>query len=104
MAELEFLKGLYDEGAKRLEEGRRIGELPVTRQTTKMMETLVKLTKDGGVLSKAYAGIDKAFANDLKLINRQLSGLADSWDELFEEARDAQDSGGVGSGPPADFF
>ena len=92
MAELKFLKGLYEEGGKRLEEAQDIGNLSPVKGTVKQLDTLVKLTKDGGVTSNNLKKIDPQFQRDLKVINRQLQRISEVFEQLIGEAGAAQEA------------
>ena len=92
MAELEFLKGLYEEGGKRLEEAQEIGNISPVKGIVKQLDTLVKLTKDGGVTSNNLKKIDPQFQRDLKVINRQLQRISEVFEQLIGEAGVAQDA------------
>ena len=91
MAELEFIKGLYTEGQKKLDEATGIGRvLPVTT-TAKAFDTLLKMTKDGGVMSKALRKEDSHFERELKVINRQVQRLSEVFDRLITDVEVAQE-------------
>lgn len=86
MAELEFIKGLYDEGKERIDERKLLQNVIPVLTAEKAIDTLMKMTKDNGIMSKALKGIDPSFAKDLKVLNRQIERVAEDYEKLIGEA------------------